>query len=463
MGHLLAMLCKLARSAFARSRATRYSSRLFRTISRTRVAGAREILCCLTLGACSPKLSSVRGPNAIQPSRIECSEGSLPIGRSVVGSTAGGADRIHGSCVQGAGPECVHTLEVPARANVRIDLASANFDGALVLLDGSGDPRGEISCVDDTPRGDTHHTRIDATLNPGTYNVVVDGVGGESGEFELFVQIDPLPSVSAVCAAADVLTEGQTFHGSTTRAPNQFTGTCAGGARGPDHVHAFDLDVASRVRLRQQSEHDGALYVRSACEDPSSEMGCNDDFIDATRSSLALKLNAGRHYVMSDAYGREQSGDYALSFERIDEPPILSVAQVCQEAQGLAVKPGVFELDTFTAPSVLAGSCGGEGAAEIAFVVNVPERSELRAELVDAELNATLYVRERCADAATELICFRTPRIDRTPDASPPSASALLITLEPGQYTLVVDGAEPEDMGAARLLLSLKPAQGLLL
>lgn len=418
--------------------------------------------CAAILASCAQRVGIRQRISAPSPLTLTCGEGALPIGRSVLGSTERGSDVMQGSCVRGAAPECVHTLEVPARANVRIDLASENFDGALVLLDASGDPRSEISCVDDTPQGDTHHARIDATLQAGTYKVVVDGAG-ESGVFELFVQLDPLPPIAQVCSQAVVLREGETFRGSTTRAPNQFTATCAGGARGPDHVHAFDLEKPSRVRLRQQSEHDGALYVRSSCEDPSSEAGCNDDFLDATRAALALSLGAGRHFVVSDAYGRGQSGSYALSYERIDEPQVPSVTAYCQEAEALSVTTGAFEVDTFTAPSVLEGSCGGEGAPEIPFVITVTERSELRAELVSPELNATLYVRERCADATSELICFRTPLIDRVPDAPAPDATALLITLEPGQYTLVVDGAEPRDMGAARLLLSLTPSRGLLL
>ncbi len=367
---------------------------------------------------------------------------------------------MHASCVRGAAPQCVYALDVAARSSVRIGLESDDFDGALVLLDKSGEPPPELACVDDTPRGDTHHARIDATLDPGRYQLVVDGVSADGGAFELFVQVDPLPPLSAVCAGADVLVAGQTFRGRTTGAPNQFSGSCAGGARGSDRVHAIDLQGPSRVRLRQQSEHDGALYVRQRCEDPSSEVACSDDFRDGTRSALALRLPEGRHYVFSDAFGPSHVGSYALSYERIDEPALRNVDDVCREARALAVVPGALELDTFTSPSVLEGSCGGAGAPEVALVVPVLRRSELRAEIEDPELNAILYVRERCGDGTSELMCVHGPRIDRSRGGAEAGSGALVIALDPGDYTLVVDGAEPGDMGAARLSLTLTPLRG---
>src|SRR5689334_20990792 len=57
----------------------------------------------------------------------------LPWGRPMISSTAIGTDVLHGSCVRGTAPECVFSLDVPTRADVRLSLESADFDGALVL------------------------------------------------------------------------------------------------------------------------------------------------------------------------------------------------------------------------------------------------------------------------------------------------------------------------------------------
>jgi len=419
------------------------------------------VLACGCASGRAPSSALARVPAS---PNIACRGGrQLPAGRSIVGSTRGGVDLLQASCVRGAAPECVYTLEIPQRARVRIGIESTGFDGALALLDGSGDPASELACSDDLTRGDSHHSRIDTTLEPGRYSVVVDGVGGESGDFELFAEVEPLPSLAEVCGQAEPLREGHSFRGRTTGAPNQFMATCAGGAAGPDHVHSFELKGASRVRFRQQTDYDGALYVRSTCSDPSSEIACNDDLGDGSRAALALRLPAGRHYLFSDAISREQNGNYVVSYERVDEPPLRDVTAMCRESELLAVRPGSFEADTLAATSLIEGSCGGRDAPEIAFHVEVKERSELRAEVVDPELNVALYVRERCDDAASELICFRAPRVDREPGKKATAPQALLVTLEPGAYTLVFDGAEPEDLGAARLVMSLTPVEGMLL
>jgi hypothetical protein len=46
-----------------------------------------------------------------------------------------------------------------------------------------------VDCNDDA--GDAEHSRLDLTLDPGTYYVFVDGygVGGESGSFTLRAEV----------------------------------------------------------------------------------------------------------------------------------------------------------------------------------------------------------------------------------------------------------------------------------
>ena len=182
----------------------------------------------------------------------------------MLSSTLVGDDLARGSCVRGSAPECVFMLDVPSRSDVRLSLESADFDGSLVLLDQYRS--NEILCIDDSPTGDTHHTRIETTLGAGRYAVMVEGANGEAGQFALFAEVDPLPSPFEPCAAASTLSPGTSVRGSTRSAPNQFGASCAGGAEGPDRVHAFELEERARVRIWQESEHETALYVRAQCE-----------------------------------------------------------------------------------------------------------------------------------------------------------------------------------------------------
>ena len=68
-----------------------------------------------------------------------------------------------------------------------------------------------------------------------------------------------------------------------------------------------------------------------------------------------------------------------------------------------------------------------------------------------------LYVRRTCRDPNTEVACFIAPRVDRPPSELELSSPALVTPLDPGTYTLVIDGAEPGDMGAATLRLAFSP------
>lgn len=371
-------------------------------------------------------------------------------------STRLGGDRLRASCLRTAAPECVFTLEVKERAELRVALESNDFDGALALYTDRAPPS-ELACVDDTPSGDIHHARIETALAPGRYLVVVEGANGESGDFELFAELDPLPSVAEVCARAEPLTPGVTLRESTRGGVHLFSATCGGGAQGPEHVHKLTLDVPSRVRIRQRAEYDGSLYVRAACEDASSELVCNDDYGGGGTSLVTARVMPGTYYVFSDSYSRDHSGDYTLSVERYDEPEPKSSHELCGEAERLpAVTSGLREIDTLYGASAFSGSCGGEGAPELVLPIRVDAPSTLIALLEEPELNAVMYLRRACADASSELACYVAPRIDRAGERES-SPRPLMAPLERGTYFLFVDGYEPSDLGAATLRVLLAP------
>lgn len=377
----------------------------------------------------------------------------LRIGTPVLSSTLVGDDVLHGSCVRGSAPECVFTLDVPSRSDVRVSLESADFDGSLVLLDEYRSS--ELLCVDDSPTGDTHHTRIETTLGAGRYAVLVEGANGEAGQFALFAEIDPLPSAVEACAAATTLSPGTSVRGSTRSAPNQFGASCAGGAEGPDRVHAFELEEQSRVRIWQESEHEAALYLRTQCEQPSSEVVCSDRASE-NRSLITAELPKGRYYVYSDSFSRAQSGDYVLSMEQTPSPQAASVESVCNSAAASPLQPGEFEIDTLYASSVLAGSCGGEGVPERLFHLQLAEETTIQVELLEPEFDAVIYLRVACDDDRSELSCMRAPRANPAAEEEAP-AQPFTATIGPGEYTLGVDGQFANQMGAARVRLRTLP------
>jgi hypothetical protein len=375
-------------------------------------------------------------------------------------SSRHGNDQLTASCVRGAAPECLFTLDVARRADLRVSLETNDFDGALAIYDAAGSPNRprELRCVDDVPNGDTHHSRLELALPPGRYLLAVDGANGETGEFELFAELETIETIEHACAAALPLAPGLTLRDSTRGGENRFHATCGGGALGPEHVHTISVDRPSRLRVRQQAEYDGSLYLRARCEDASTELACNDDFQSNLRSQLTARVAPGTYYLFSDSYSREQSGDYALTYEQFAEPPATSADLVCS---GLASqKPlaaGTRELDTMYGSAAFAGSCGGAGAPEVTLTFRVESPTTMAARLDDAEFNAVLYVRKLCQDERSEVACFVAPRVDRPPSELEMSSPALVMPLERGTYALVVDGFEATDIGAATLRLAFSP------
>jgi hypothetical protein len=411
----------------------------------------------LALGCGARGRATEVSPPVAPAAVLPCAEfAELTPGRPWVSSTEDGIEGLHGRCVRGVAPACVFALDVPTRSDLRIRLESNEFDAALSLLTGPQERPVELACVDDFPVGDLIHTRVETTVAPGRYWVVVDSAAGETGSFELFAELDPLPEKGAACQAARALESGLIVRGSTRGGTSEFSATCAGGAEGPDHVYTFELKERARVRLRLDGDFDGALSLRSACDEPRSEVACNDEGSQPRESLLTAELAPGRYYVVVDSFSRGQSGDYTLTLETALLPPARTLAEVCDELEALPVAPGHHELDTLYGRSLLEGSCGGGGTPEQALSFEVKEKRTLRAALERPELNAVLYVLRSCRDEATEVSCFEAPPVDRMEARMSEGPRELVRELEPGRYTLVVDGAAPAEMGAAGLRFSLE-------
>ena len=365
---------------------------------------------------------------------------------SVSGDTQSGTHTMHGSCASGEAPELVYTLTVERRSQVSVNVQSS-FDGALYLLRECGATQTEIACNDDA--GDTSSSRIDTTLEPGNYFVVVDGYGGNAGAFELSVSRTPLQPIARVCGDALALPFGQPVTGSTDSRADQFQSTCAGGARSPDQVYQIDVPNRSRIRIRQQSDHDGVLHLRRECADADTEIACNDDRSDPQHSVVAAILDPGRYFVYADGF-QGHSGNYTL------EAQITSAAggsgapgDTCQD-RAIAPIDEPFPADTFGATDQFQGSCGGQDSPDLSYRIRVGARSRLRVTANHSEFGGVMYLQRTCGDAASEVAC--TPIPSSVPRANP---GMLDTEVTRGEYVLVVDGENNQSFGEVQLEIEL--------
>jgi hypothetical protein len=120
---------------------------------------------------------------------------TISVGQTVTGTTDGAPNRFAESCAGNedaqASGDRVYKLTVPARTRVQALLSTPNHDGVLAIRRACVDPPQmgtlkavEAGCNNDGP--DTRHSKLDVTLDAGTYWVVVDGHQGKhEGAFTL--------------------------------------------------------------------------------------------------------------------------------------------------------------------------------------------------------------------------------------------------------------------------------------
>ena len=360
------------------------------------------------------------------------------------GNTASGDAVTSGTCIAGGtAPEHVYSFVVEQRSLVTAYLDST-FDGALYILGSCGETRSELGCNDDAPS--TSHSEVSATLEPGTYYLVVDGFGRDSGDYEVSYAATPIQPPGALCRAATPLTPGQPISGTTIGMASSFEGSCAGA--GADRVYTLDVAQPSRARVRMQSTHDGVVYVRSTCADSSTELACNDDFGDTRHSLATATLEPGRYFVFADGFSALESGPGAAGDYSID----VELAPTSGGAPGdtcttaLPYQPGQpVRVDTMRFADDAAGSCGGQGSPDVTYRLDLRSRTRIRATFGEGnEHPPVLYLQSTCGDARSELACV-----------SAMSGGAFDQTVSPGTYFLVVDGTDANAFGVANVNLQL--------
>ncbi len=379
----------------------------------------------------------------------------LALGASVSGSTAGGEDQLMPACVQpgdSVAPDHVFRVVVEQRGTLSAELTT-QYDGVLSLLsECANDPSATLACNDDAVEQNTTRAALDATVEPGTYFLVVDGYGNESGTYRLSTSFSPLREMSEVCAELPVLTPGETVEGTTAGQGDNFRSDaeCADGSRAPDTAYQLVIEETSRVRLHLQSQYDGVLAVRSQCAVQSSEVACNDDFgegDDARRTSqIVTTLEPGTYTVIVDGYEGE-SGTFTLTSTVAPAGQATAPNDTCRGAVRLGPDQDG-RADTFLAADDYRGSCIVEpGAPDVVYEVEIASRSLFTATASGGDLTeAVLYLQRTCGDAGTEVAC---------------GARQVSGVLDPGTYYLIVDGARRDAMGQVTVRYELSSAADL--
>jgi hypothetical protein len=168
-------------------------------------------------------------------------------------------------------------------------------------------------------------------------------------------------SVADACAAAQGISGSTLFATTLSPGAGTFEGSCAYGRGFTEIVYRVTLAQPSDLRVSttpmpSSTALDTALYVRSSCADPGTQIACNDNSApDDVRSTLQLvDLPAGDLFVFVDG---SRSGDGFVPFGPvgvdIEIVPIVGAGASC----GATVDGGVPVGRCATGLSCVSGTC----------------------------------------------------------------------------------------------------------
>ena len=345
------------------------------------------------------------------------------------GNTSRGESENESSCASSSSREVVYRLDLTARQRVTIDV-DPHFDSVLyVRKDDCSDVEAEVACNDDV--GHERRSRIDEVLDPGAYFVFVDGLANEAGAYRMKVALQDVPTIAEVCRGARPLSPGIAASGATTGGFDSAESTCGEGAKGPDAAFRFDLVSRARVRVTERSsEFSPVVHVRKSCTDEASEVACTDEGMSDDAATYTGVLDAGSYGVFADSTGRDGDGHFTLLAESSPLQGTGSQGDSCPDAVPLAASAKI-EGDTFPSRDDVTGTCGGAGAPDEVYRLDIAKRTRLTTRITRQEAHHVFVLTRACGDRSGELAC----------------GAAIDQVLAPGTYWLAVDGATPGDFG----------------
>jgi len=256
------------------------------------------------------------------------------------------------------------------------------------------------------------------------------------------------------CEAPVELAPGGTARGSTAGGEDRMTpaSDCVdpGNSYAPDAVYQVTVEQRGILRARLSTQYDGVLSLLSDCSGGAT-LACNDDANrnDTSLAAIEARVEPGTYFLVVDGYA-DESGAYTLetSFEALRDP-----AEVCadlpvltpgEEVSGTTQGQG----DDFHTDQECAA---GSRAPDVAYRLEIAQPSRVRVRL-SSDYDGALAIRSDCLRESSVVAC----NDDFGEGEEGTRHSQLVAQLDPGTYTVVVDGYEGE-AGTFRLHATVVP------
>lgn len=342
---------------------------------------------------------------------------------------------------------CTTAVAIGGDAMRDVDLSLVDAQGRSIAHDTTAEPEATVRvCLD----------------APGAYTLVVRAASGAGSWVAATWQgaVAPAASSSAPSANASKQPVGScespiplspgTVAGSTAHGDDQNTGSCE---RSDAREMVYELDVTQRERvvIDVEARFDSVLYIRKgACGDPDAEVDCNDDAPNGgrNRSRIERVLDPGKYFVFVDGYNQE-TGNYKLTLTTTE---VLSLGQVCQKAQLLAVGAPAQGTSEGRVDDAAASCGGGAAGTDVPWRFDVPGRSRMRVTEHADGMSPVVHLRHVCTEEDTEIACGEA--------AVNAHDAAVARTLEAGSYTAFADARDRDAAGPYTLQLETSGLEG---
>ncbi|MBI5502580.1 MAG: hypothetical protein HY907_20210 [Deltaproteobacteria bacterium] len=217
-------------------------------------------------------------------------------------------------------PDAFFFFDLTETSDVFVNSSGSFFD--TVVYVGRTCGGGELGCNDDMdpPGGSGTTSYLDSGvtlrgLAAGRYYVTLDGwAADQAGDYTLTLYRTPAAANGDRCGNPIAIAPGTTTVSGDTCPLSPETAATCGGARN-DGVYWFTVGATRTVSFSTCSAattFDSMLYLRSDCDDASSELACNEDdascAVGTGGSRLSTSLEPGIYYLFVDASATAGSG-----------------------------------------------------------------------------------------------------------------------------------------------------------
>lgn len=275
-------------------------------------------------------------------------------------SSVGALDQETGTCAgAGSTPDVVYTYTLGSNRRVNLQVTTT-YDAAISIRSTCNNSVTESTCLDSVAGAGSEALDI-RNQAPGTYFVIVDGVGGQSGSIDVSLSTSTPPPAGDFCPEVVALSEGATLDQPLSSAyANDTTGTCGGAGR--ERVYTFTIPGSRNVNISTSATFAHAAYLRGASCESGAESACNlSTFSGGTHTATISipNLGAGTYFLFVDATAEGATGTFDITYSAtapIGPPPNDTCATPTILTEGLTTMGTLDAASDTKAVSCVAGS-----------------------------------------------------------------------------------------------------------